>query len=161
MSIFGKRLSEYVDFCKPFLVLIPIVGIVRLALSLSGAPNSTARWFSVTALVWIAVLYYAVRVHTRRFGSYKQLLVISALLNLSAQVIIVGGIVLAIVTGTGNIFSAPEYAFGGDGRTWLHVAAHLFIGTIAGSLVPWLIGSLVLFVNSKLRTSHPKIQTVA
>src|SRR4029078_9595333 len=99
MSIFGKRLSEYVDFCKPFLVLIPIVGIVRLALSLSGAPNSTARWFSVTAFVWIAVLYYAVRVHTRRFGSYKQLLVISALLNLAAQVIIIGGIVLAIVTG--------------------------------------------------------------
>ena len=161
MSIFGKRLSEYVDFCKPFLVLIPIVGIVRLALSLSGAPNSTARWFSVTALVWIAVLYYAVRVHTRRFGSYKQLLVISALLNLAAQVIIIGGIVLAIVTGTGNIFSAPEYAFGSDGRTWLHVAAHVFIGTIAGSVVPWLIGSLVFFVTTKLTASNPKIQSMA
>jgi hypothetical protein len=161
MSIFGKRLSEYVDFCKPFLVLIPIVGIVRLALSLSGAPNSTARWFSVTALVWIGVLYYAVRVHTRRFGSYKQLLVISALLNLAAQVIIIGGIVLAIVTGTGNIFSAPEYAFGGDGRTWLHVAAHVFIGTIAGSVVPWLIGSLVFFVTTKLTASNPKIQSMA
>ena len=137
------------------------MGIVRLALSLSGAPNSTARWFSVTALVWIAVLYYAVRVHTRRFGSYKQLLVISALLNLAAQVIIVGGIILAIVTGTGNIFSAPEYAFGGDGRTWLHVAAHVFIGTIAGSVVPWLIGSLVFFVTTKLTASNPKIQSMA
>ena len=161
MNIFGKRLSEYVEFCKPFLVLIPIVGIIRLVLSLTGAPNSTARWFSVTTLVWIAVLFYAVRVHTKRFGGYKHLLVICALLNLSAQVIIIGGIVLAIVTGTGNIFSAPEYAFGSDGRTWLDVAAHLFIGTTAGSLFPWLVGSLVLFVTTKLSASKPKIQTVA
>jgi hypothetical protein len=32
MTIFGKRLSEYAEFCKPFLILIPIIGITRLAL---------------------------------------------------------------------------------------------------------------------------------
>ena len=41
MIIFGKRLSEYVAFAKPVLVLIIAVGIIRLALSLSGVPNST------------------------------------------------------------------------------------------------------------------------
>src|SRR5213592_2115446 len=112
MTIFGKPLSQYVRFCKPFLILIPVIGIVRLALSLGGTPNSTAKWFSVTALVWIGVLYYSVRVHTSGFGSYKQLLVICVLQNLAAQAIIISGIVLAILTGTGNIFSAPEYAFG-------------------------------------------------
>src|SRR5438105_10891470 len=99
MTIFGKPLSQYVRFCKPFLILIPVVGIARLALSLGGAPNSTAKWFSVTALVWIGVLYCAVRVHTTGFGSYKQLLVLCALQNLLAQAVIVFGIVLAIVTG--------------------------------------------------------------
>ena len=161
MTIFGRPLSDYVRFCKPFLVLIPIVGILRLALSVSGEPNSTVKWFSITALTWIGVLYYAVRVHTTGFGSYKQFLPICVLLNLAGQVVIISGIMIAIVTGVGNIYSAPEYAFGGDGKTWLHVGAHLGIGTIAGSLVPWLIGSLVLFATKKLVRSDSRIKSFA
>ena len=150
MNIFGKRLSDYAAFSRVFLILIPLVGIVRLALSLGGEPNSAVKWVSITLVQWIAVIYFAVRVHTTGFGSYKQLLAIYVLLNLVAQAVIISGIILAIVTGTPNIFSAPEYAFGGDGATWLHVAAHLFIGTIAGSLVPWLLGSLILLATRKL-----------
>ena len=150
MRIFGKPLSEYVAFTKVFLILIPVVGIARLALSLGGMPNATAKWVSVTGLVWIGVLYYSVRVHTSGFGSYKQLLVICALQNLAAQAVIIFGIMLAILVGTGNIYSAPEYAFGADGKTWLHVLAHLFIGTTAGSLVPWLIGSAILAATKKV-----------
>jgi hypothetical protein len=161
MTIFGRPLSDYVRFCKPFLVLIPIVGILRLALSVSGEPNSTVKWLSVTALTWIGVFYYAVRVHTSGFGSYKQFLPICVLLNLAAQAVIISGIIVAIVTGVGNIYSAPEYAFGGDGKTWLHVGAHLGIGTIAGSLVPWLIGSLVLFATRKLVRSDSRIKSFA
>ena len=161
MTIFGRPLSDYVRFCKPFLVLVPIVGILRLALSVSGEPNSTVKWLSITALTWIGVLYYAVRVHTTGFGSYKQFLPICGLLNLAGQVVIISGIMLAIVTGVGNIYSAPEYAFGGDGKTWLHVGAHLGIGTIAGSLVPWLIGSLVLFATKKLVRSDSRIKSFA
>jgi hypothetical protein len=161
MTIFGRPLSDYVRFCKPFLVLIPIVGILRLALSVSGEPNSTVKWLSITALTWIGVLYYAVRVHTTGFGSYKQFLPICGLLNLAGQVVIISGIMIAIVTGVGNIYSAPEYAFGGDGKTWLHVGAHLGIGTIAGSLVPWLIGSLVLFATKKLVRSDSRIKSFA
>ena len=157
MTIFGKPLSHCGEFCKPFLVLVPLAGIVRLALSLGGVPNSTAKWISVTALMSIGILYYAVRVHTSGFGSYKQLLVISVLLNLAAQVVIIFGIVLAIVTGMPNIYSAPEYAFGSDGATWSHAAAHLFIGTTAGSVVPWLIGSLVLFIAKKVSPAHSKV----
>ena len=148
--IFGKSFGEYAAFAKLFLILIPIVGITRLALSLSGEPNSTVKWASVTALVWIGTIYYAIRVHTARFGSYKQLLAICFLINLSAQVVIICGIVLAITSGTSNIFSAPEYAFGGDGKTWFHVGAHVLIGTTAGSLVPWLFGSVALAVARKV-----------
>src|SRR5262245_7860141 len=150
MTIFGRRLSDYVAFCRPFLILIPVVGIVRLLLSLEGVPNSTAKWFSVTALVWIGVLFYAIRVHTRGFGGYKQLLVICTLQNLVAQAVIVFGIALAMVTRTGNIYSAPEYAFGSDGASWFHLGAHLVVGTTFGSLVPWLIGSLILAATRKL-----------
>ena len=161
MIIFGKRLSEYVAFSKLFLGLILVVGITRLALSLVGVANSTAKWFSVTALVWIGVLYYSIRVHTSGFGSYKQLLVICVLQNLAAQAIIISGIVLAILTGAGNIFSAPEYAFGSDGKTWFHVGAHLVVGTTLGSLVPWLIGSVVLSATRKLAGSDAKVKSLA
>jgi len=132
MNIFGKPLSDYVRFSRLFIVLIAAAGIIRLALTLSGTPNSTAKWFSMTALMWIAVLYYSVRVHTAGFGAYKHLLPVLVLPNLGAQAIAITGITIAILTGNANIFSAPEYAFGGDGKTWLHVAAHVFFGTTVG-----------------------------
>jgi hypothetical protein len=155
--IFGKRLSEYVAFCRPFLILIAVVGFVRLALSLGGTPNSTARWFSMTLLVWIGVIYYSIRIHTSGFGSYKQLLPVVALLNITAQVIAMVGIAIAMFTGNDNIFSAPEYAFGGDGKTWLHLGAHVFIGTTIGSLMPWVIGCGILAVTRKLSAADRKV----
>jgi len=151
MTIFGKPLSEYVAFSKLFLGLILVVGILRLALSLGGTPNSTAKWFSISAVIWIGVLYYAIRVHTSGFGSYKQLLPIVFLMQaIVAQPIIVAGIVIAIFTGTDNIYSTPEYSFGSDGKTWLHVGAHLLLGTTIGSLVFWLVGSVIMFATKKL-----------
>jgi len=161
MTIFGKPLSEYVAFAKVFLGLILVVGITRLALSLGGVPDSTAKWFSMTALVWIGVFYYPIRVHTKDFGSYKQLLVLVALQNFIVQAIAIAGIVLAIFTGVGNIFSAPEYAFGSDGKTWLHVGAHLVIGTTAGSLIPWIVGSGILALTRKLSGSATKDKSLA
>jgi len=152
MIFFGKRLSEYVAFAKPFLGLILVVGIFRLALSLGGVPNSTAKWLSINAVGWIGILYYSIRVHTSGFGSYKQLLPIFVLQSLAAQAIIVPGIIIAIFTGDDNIFSAPEYSFGGDGKTWLHVGAHLVIGTTIGSLVSWLVGCVIMFATKKLAT---------
>ena len=149
MTIFGKPLSEYVAFCRAFLVLIPLAGLVRLGLSLSGTPNSTTQWISMTALVWIAVLYFSVRIHTSGFGTYRHLLVICALLNISTQIISVLAIFIAIVTDTDNVFSAPEFSFG-TGRSWVHLGMHLVVGTTAGSLVPWLIGSIVLAITRKV-----------
>ena len=149
MTIFNKPLSEYVAFCGPFLILIPLVGIVRLALSVNGASNTTVRWVTMTGLMVIAVIYCAVRVQTTGFGSYKHLLVVCALLNLTTQIVSIAGIVTARVTGRENIFSAPEYSFGA-GSSLGHVAAHVFVGTTVGSLVPWLVGSLLLAATRKL-----------
>jgi hypothetical protein len=126
-------------FGKPFLFVVPAVGLVRLALSLSGVPNDTTKLFSMTVLVWIAVFYLATRDLT-----YKQLLFHIGLVNLSAQLVSVLAIAIAIFSGNGNVFSAPEFAFGSDGRTWAHLLAHLFVGIPVGTLVGWAIGSLVL-----------------
>ena len=150
MTIFGKRLSEYVAFARVFLAMILVVGIARLALSLGGAPNDVARWISISVVMWIGIFYYAIRVQTTGFGTYRHLLPIYFLQSLAAQAVIVPGIIIAILTGHDNIFSIPEYSFGSDGKTWAHVAAHLFVGTTIGSLVGWLVGCLVLFVTRKV-----------
>ena len=149
MTLFGKRLSEYVDFVKVLLVVIVLVGVARLALSLAGVPNGSARWLSVTVAVWLSVLYAAVRAHTSGFGSYKQLLPVVALLNAPAQAVAIAAILVAMATGQDNIFSAPEYAFGGDGKTWAHALAHLFIGMTVGSLFYWLGACLAMFVAKR------------
>jgi hypothetical protein len=150
MTIFGKRLSEYIAFAKLFLGLILVVGIARLVLSLGGAPSSIAKWLSITAVMWIGVVYYSIRVHTSGFGSYKHLLPIYVLQSLAAQLIIVPAIVLAIFTGKDNIYSVPEYSFGGDGKTWLHAGAHLVVGTTIAPLIGWLVGCVIMFAAKKL-----------
>ena len=155
MTIFGKPLTAYVRFAKVFIGLVLVVGLVRLAASLAGVPNSSTNWLSMTALGWIGVFDFAVRVHTTRFGSYKHLLPPVAIVNLTAQAIAIVAIVIAIFTGVDNIFSAPEYAFGSDGKTWIHLAAHLFIGTTVGTLIPWIVGSLVLFLSKKALHTGP------
>jgi hypothetical protein len=150
MQIFGKKLSEYVAFSKLFLGLIVVVWILRLALSLGGVPNSTGKWISVTGALLVGVLYYSVQVHTSGFGSYKQLLPIFWVLCLASQVLIAAAVALAIFTGRDNIFTAPEYSGGGDGKNWAHVGAHLVLGAVVAPLVFWLIGSLIMFVTKKL-----------
>jgi len=138
--------------------LILVVGIVRFVLSFAGVPNSAAKWFSITVVMWIGGLYYAVKIHTSGFGSYKHLLPICVLQSITAQVIIVPAIILAIFTGHDNIYSAPEFSFGSDGKTWLHVAAHLFIGTTVGSVMGWLVGCLIMFAAKKLVTKRKDAQ---
>src|SRR6185295_11477043 len=152
MTIFGKPLSEYIAFAKLFLLLVLAAGLIRLTLSLEGVPNSTTRWFTMTGLAWIGLIYYSIRVHTTGFGSYKQLLVICVLIDWIAQAIAVTGIVIAMYSGVDNVFSSPEFAFGRDGKTWIHLGAHLLIGTTAGALIPWGVGSAILALTRK-RTS--------
>jgi len=150
MTIFGKRLSEYFNFSKPVLGLIVLVAITRLALSLGGVSNSAIRWFSITITIWLGVLYFAIRVHTTGFGSYKQLLPICYLMSISAQAVIVPSIILAIVTGHDNIYSIPENFFGNDGKSWFHVAGHVFIGGLSlGPLISWALGCLIMFITKK------------
>lgn len=158
MTIFGKPAGEYVAFSRWLIILVLVVGVVRLVLSLTGTPNSEARWLSMTAVMWIGVIYYSVRVHTSGFGSYKNLLGVVLFPNLVAQAIAIVGIVTSIVTGQANIFSAPEFAFGGPGDTWAHVAAHVFIGTTVGTFAYWVMGSLFLFIAKKLMTRDRRVQ---
>ena len=56
--------------------------------------------------------------------------------------------------------NAHQFGAFGDGNPWVHLGAHLVIGTTVGSLVPWLIGSVVLYATRKLAGSDGSINTV-
>lgn len=148
--IFGKSISEYARFEKVVLWAIALVAFGRLALSLAGVPNSTAKWLSITVVSFLGLFYISIRVHTAGFGSFKQLLPLIFLQSALAHSIIVCAIVLSILMNKDNIFSTPEFSGGGNGRTWQHVIAHLVAGFLVVPLVGWLIGSLILLITKKV-----------
>ena len=150
MRIFGKTLAEYVSFEKVFLILVLLVGLARLGMSLAGVPTTTVKFASMTVLLLLGLFYYSVTVYTSGFGSYKQLLPVLALPVILANLITIGGIVLAIVTGNDNVFTAPEFSPNkADGKTWGHVAGHV-AGMIVIPVILWGLGSLIMLVTKKL-----------
>ncbi len=148
--MFGKTVTQYLGFQKVVLVLIVLAFLVRLALSLAGTPNSVAKWISVTVVLLAGVVYYGVAVYTSGFGSYKQLYPLVLFQSLLGEGLVALAIVLAIITGTDNIYTAPEYSGGGDGKNWLHVLAHLVIAAVILPLVSWGISSLIMLVTKKV-----------
>lgn len=150
--MFGKRLSEYLEFQKAALAFVGGVGLARLLLSMAGLPDGVVTWLSMTVAGWAAILYYGVAVHTRGFGSYKQLLPLVFLQVVLVQVIAVAGILLAIA-GLPNIYAAPEYRgppFARSSNQWTHALAHLTIGIVAPTLLGWGVASLVLLITKKI-----------
>jgi len=156
MTIFGKSVSQYVRFLRPVLGFILVVGVVRLLLSLAGVSVAGVRYFSLTGAWLVGLVVCSITVHTKGFGSYKQLLGLVGLQSLVAQAFTAAVVVLAIATGQDNIYSLPEFSGGTDGKTWLHVGAHLFLATPILTLAGWLVGSAILFVTKKAAPADTK-----
>ena len=148
MTVFGRKLSEYVAFQKGILIAVAVVGVLKLALSLAGVSDAATRWVSLTALSIAATIYYGVAVHTKGFGSYKQLLPLMVIQSMVANAIVIVGILISAMTGRANIFTADEY--GGDSPLALHIGGHVVGGMIVGPLIAWLIASIVMFVTKKV-----------
>ncbi len=148
--MFGKTLAEYLRFQRAVLALIVLAWLVRLALSLAGVANASARWISVTAVLLVGAVYYGVAVYRKGFGSYKQLYPLMLIQSVVGEGLVALAIVLAILTSRDNIYTAPEFSGGGDGKTWFHAGAHVFVAVIVLPLVSWAIGSLVMLVTRKV-----------
>jgi len=153
--IFGKRLSEYVRFQRGVLLLTLGVGLLRLALSLAGAPNSAVKYASMTVVMLASMIYYGVRVHTAGFGSYRHILPLLVIQGALITTIVVAAILLTAATGQTNIFSAPEY--GGNASVPVHIAGHLVFGLVVGPLFGWAVGSLAMLVTKKVAGRRPAL----
>ena len=148
MTVFGKKLSEYVAFSKACLIVIAVVGILRLALSLAGVSDAATRWLSISVVVLGTTIWYGIAVHTHGFGTYRHLLPLHVLMGLVSQGIVIVGILISAATGKQNIFTADEY--GGMTNTPLHIGAHVLAAVIVGPLIGWAISSLVLLITKKV-----------
>jgi hypothetical protein len=148
--MFGKTVAQYLGFQKVVLALIALAFVLRLGLSLAGAPNSVAKWISVTVVLLAGVVYYGVAVYRSGFGSYKQLYPLMLFQSLLGEGLVALAIVFAILTGAGNIYTAPEFSGGGDGRNWTHVLGHVVVAAVILPLLGWGIGSLVMLVTKKV-----------
>jgi len=148
--MFGKKFGDYVRFESWVLILIAIAFATRLAVGMSGTPVATTKWISINLVLLIGLIYCSIAVHTTGFGSYKHLFGLLLVQNGLAHLLIAGGIALAILTMTNNIYTAPEFFGGSDGRNWGHVAAHILAAVLV-PLVAWLIGSVILFVTKKAK----------
>lgn len=159
MTVFGKKLSEYVAFQKVFLIVTAVVGILRLVLSLAGVSDSATRWLSMTAVAIAATIYYGITVHTTGFGSYRQLLPLMVIQSVVAQLIAIVGIVISAATGKANIFTANEY--GGTLNPALHIGGHVVGGMIVGPLIGWAVGSLVMLITKKVKPAPTRTAATA
>jgi hypothetical protein len=148
--MFGKRFAEYVRFEKWILAFIAMVFALRLVMSLAGLPNGQTRWVSMNIALLAGMICAAVAVHRSGFGSYKQLLVSLFCQVALAHFLIAMAIILGIALGRDNIFTAPEFFGGRDGKNWLHAFLHVVVAPLIFPLVLWLPGSLILLITRKL-----------
>jgi hypothetical protein len=148
--MFGKKLSEYVQFVRWILILVAVAWVIRLGLSLAGTSFTVTRWVSINLVLLLGLVYCSVAVHTSGFGSYKQLFGLLLVQNVFAHTLIALGIVIGIVMGRENAFTVPEVSGGGNGATWFHAVIHPVAGFLV-SFFAWLVGSVILFVTKKLK----------
>ncbi len=138
--MFGKKLSEYLRFQGWILALIVLAYLIRFGFS--------ARWASLNIIGLIGPLYYAVAVPLKRFGSYKQLVGLLFIQTALTHVLIAIAIVIAIITGSDNIFTQPEFSGGGDGKTWFHAGLHMIV-IVMLPFILWLITAPILWITKK------------
>jgi len=166
--MFGKKLEEYVRFERWILILIVVVFALRLGLSLAGVskaespvmtrtgiptiPKAT-EWVSINLVLLVGILYCAIAVQTRGFGTYKHLFPLLLFQTTIAHWLIGMGIILGIVTGHNNVFTALEHCgvCGADGLKWGHAFGHIVVTPLLVSLLAWLPASGILFVTRKVR----------
>jgi hypothetical protein len=148
--MFGKQFGNYVQFQYWVLILVALAFVSRLVVGMTGLPVATVKWISINLVLLVGLFYCSIAVHTRGFGSYKQLFGLLLVQNAFAHFLVACGIALAILTGTNNIYTAPEFFGGSDGRNWGHVAAH-FLAALIVPVIAWLIGSVILFITKKIK----------
>ena len=107
---------------KGFIAAIVTVGVIRFVLSVSGLPNSTVKYVSMSVVILAGTIYFAFATPTHK-GRLKD----AYLLILPYLIVEVLALGYTWATGHQTIFHAEEYSLG------YGIAAHT-IGHLVGGL---------------------------
>ena len=147
MKINGFRLRDHLRLLAPLFGLIAAVWALRLVLAAIGASRWVLSMCSVSVAGPVALLLAVLLIHTRHFGSYTNVVASAFLLAFCQQGLIIAAIAFATLTGTQNVYSAPEFSFG---LTPLrHILSHLTFGIGLGTLSGSAMGCLLLWMLRK------------
>lgn len=150
MRFCGRGLRDHIRLLAPLFGLITLIWALRWALDAVGVSPSVVRAFSVTGATSLAVLIAVWLIHTRGFGSYPNVVVASLLLVVYEQLIIIGAIVFAVLTGIGNVFTQSEFSRPDDPDHIRHIIGQLTFGIGAGTLLGTATGCLMLWLLKRL-----------
>jgi fucose 4-O-acetylase-like acetyltransferase len=139
-------MREHVRLLMPLFAFLLVVWLLRLLLAAAGASLSVSRVFSVTTASAVAVFLAVLLIHFHGFGGYTNVVATSLLLNAWSQILIVIAILFAVVTGTENVYTLPEFSVPGDDPMHLrHIFGHLTFMLGLGTLFGAGVGCLMLW----------------
>lgn len=150
--MFGKPIAEYLRFERGMVAAIVIVGLVRLALSLAGAPVEVVKLISMTVVLLVGVVYAGVATVTRGFGTYRHLLPLLFFQAVAINGMAALAIALAGLTGQPNVFTALEYT--NLPNYWPHALGHV-AGVLIFPIALWPAAALVIWITRAIRGSAP------
>lgn len=148
MKTIHHGLRDHVRLLLPIFGFIAGVWLLRWVMDAAGTPWIITRLVSVTVASGVSVLLAVLLIHSQRFGGYSSVVVASFFINIWAEGLIAAAILVTILTGKTNIYSAPEYS-GMQGHLE-HLRAHLTFGIAIGTLEDSLVGCLLLWLLRRL-----------
>jgi general stress protein CsbA len=136
MIVHGRTFQDHLRLLSPLFGFIAAVWVLRMLLGFAGVPKAVLHWVSVTLATTVAVFLAVLLIYARRFGGYVNVVFSVFLLAVWEQLLLSGAVAFAALTGTHNIYSAPEYS--PLGTPLQHILGHLTFGigfvTLFGSL---------------------------
>jgi hypothetical protein len=158
MKIGGHSLREHIRLLIPMFVLIGAVWALRMILADANSPPQVVRIVSVTTATAFAIILAVLFFHTSNFGGYTNVIVASLLINIWAQLLIIGAILFAVFTHTNNIYTShPFFPAEAEEATLQHVYTHLTFGIGMGTLGGAVVGFVTLWLLRALvpnKTEH-------
>src|SRR5438094_10177627 len=117
---------------KAFIVAIAVMGIVRFILDANGVPKDVVQYFSMSAIMIIGSLYFAIATAT-----HKERLKASYLLVMPYMTVEVLALSYTWATGRQTIFHAAEYSMGTS--IAVHTLGHLIGGVTWEPLLMFVV----------------------
>lgn len=151
MKLFNRPFGEYLQFAKVGVYLLALVSLVRFLLKpVFDVPYAEGMHFtSVTILLPILMIVYALRAGAAGLGSYRDLLGVAAALAIPTTAFIILGIAEDSLAGIETYYTDP--AHGGNINQWLHVGGHILVTGVVYNLILWGLGSQVHLVTGASR----------